>query len=358
MTRSPRIAHLGLGAFARAHQAWYTQEVSDGWGIVAIPNRSTAILDRLREQEFVYSVVVRHPDFDVVGEMPTVVAISADALADPAIAILTMTVSEAGYLAGAHPIGLIADGLRARRAGGGGPIAMVPCDNVPANGRALRDVLLASVDADLASWIDDNVSFVSTIVDRITPATTDADRATARERLGWDDQIPVVTEPFTEWVLQGDFPAGRPAWERGGAQFVDDVEPYENRKLWLLNAAHSLLAYRGLETGHETVFDAWADPVLAAEVEQLWVEAREVLELPPADVDEWLAALRIRWQNPRIEHRLAQIALGGEQKIPARILSVASRRKEAGLPVGVAETETVAAYMRYRDTRSMKEASQ
>jgi fructuronate reductase len=281
--------------------------------------------------------------------MSAVIDVSTEALADPRTALMTMTVTEAGYLPGAHPIAVIADGLRVRRDAGAGPMALVPCDNVPANGAALRDAVLASAEPELGSWIDDNVSFVSTMVDRITPAATDADRAIVRELLGRDDQIPVVTEPFTEWILQGDFPAGRPEWELAGAQFVDDVEPYENRKLWLLNAAHSLLAYRGLERGQQTVFEAWADAMLAAEVEQLWVEAREVLSLPPAEVDDWLARLRIRWQNPRMEHLLEQIAQGGEQKIPARILSVATRRREAGLPVGVAEEETVAAYMRYRE---------
>jgi fructuronate reductase len=218
---------------------------------------------------------------------------------------------------------------------------------VLSNGRVLRSAVLALAEPELASWIDDTASFVSTMVDRITPATTPADLDIAEELLGWRDAVPVVTEPFTEWVLQGDFPAGRPEWEKAGAQFVDDVAPYEQRKLWMLNAAHSLMAYRGLELGLSTVFEAWG--VLATEVEQLWVEAREVLPLPAADVDAWLADLRIRWQNPRIEHRLEQIAQGGEQKIPARILAVASKRKEAGLPVGVAETETVAAYMRYRE---------
>jgi fructuronate reductase len=347
MVRTPRIAHLGLGAFARAHQVWYTEPSMD-WGIVAIPNRSMTILDRLEEQGFVYALLVRGPETDVPFELSAVIDVSAGALADPNIVLMTMTVSEAGYLPGAHPIGVIADGLRARRDADGGPLALVPCDNVPANGAALRDALLASVEPELASWIDDTVSFVSTMVDRITPAATDADRAIARELLGWDDEIPVVTEPFTEWVLQGDFPAGRPDWESAGAQFVDDVEPYENRKLWLLNAAHSLMAYRGLETGRETVFDAWADPVLAAEVEQLWSEARAVLSLPAAEVDEWLARLRVRWQNPRIEHRLEQIAQGGEQKIPARIEAVIRERELAGLKPGTAELETIAAYKRYR----------
>ena len=346
MTRTARIAHLGLGAFARSHQAWYTQVASDDWGIAVAAGRLGAALAR---QRFRYGLISRGPESDTISVIDSVIELDAGAIANPSIAIVTLTVTEAGYLADAPLPRSLVDGLRKRRDADAGAVAIVPCDNVLSNGRVLRSAVLALAEPELASWIDDNASFVSTMVDRITPATTPADIEIAEKLLGWHDAVPVVTEPFTEWVLQGDFPAGRPEWERAGAQFVDDVEPYEQRKLWMLNAAHSLLAYRGLETGHETVFDAWSDPVLAAEVEQLWAEAREILPLPAEDVDAWLANLRIRWQNPRIEHRLEQIAQGGEQKIPARILAVATKRKEAGLPVGVAETETVAAYMRYRE---------
>jgi fructuronate reductase len=344
MTRTARIAHLGLGAFARSHQAWYTQAASETYGIVALSGR---VIPELAAQGFRYGLIVRAADADFAKVVESVVATDPGAIADPEIALVTLTVTEAGYLPSARPPTVLVDGLRTRRDTGGGPIAILPCDNVPSNGSVIRDALLAVAEPELASWITDNVSFVSTMVDRITPATTTADIAIAEELLGWHDAVPVVTEPFREWVLQGDFPAGRPEWEKAGAQFVDDVEPYEQRKLWMLNGAHSLLAYRGLELGLSTVFDAWA--ALAPEVEQLWAEAREVLPLPADDVDAWLAALRIRWENPRIEHRLEQIAQGGEQKIPARILAPATKRKEAGLPVGVAETETVAAYLRYRD---------
>ncbi|HEY1531413.1 MAG TPA: mannitol dehydrogenase family protein [Galbitalea sp.] len=344
MTRTARIAHLGLGAFARSHQAWYTQAASEDWGIVAMSGR---IVPQLAEQGFRYGLIVRAAEADAVTLVESVVASSPDALSDPQIALVTLTVTEAGYLADARPPRILTDGLDARRNAGGGPIAIVPCDNLPANDQVIRDAVLALADPDLATWIGDNVSFVSTMVDRITPATTAADIAIAEDLLGWHDAVPVVTEPFTEWVLQGDFPAGRPEWERAGAQFVDDVEPYEQRKLWMLNGAHSLLAYRGLELGLATVFDAWG--ALAAEVEQLWAEAREVLPLPAADVDHWLDQLRMRWQNPRIEHRLEQIAQGGGQKIPARIGAVVEKRKEAGLPPGTAELETIAAWERYKE---------
>ncbi|MDQ1551872.1 MAG: fructuronate reductase [Actinomycetota bacterium] len=348
MTRTARIAHLGLGAFARSHQAWYTQAASDDWGIMASTSRVTA---KLAEQSFRYSLIERGPEVDSITVIDSVVDVDwnlEDIFSErPEIAILTLTVTEAGYLPKAFAVRDIAEGLEERRMSGGGPLAIVPCDNVPSNGAVLRDALLAVANDQLTKWIIENVSFVSTMVDRITPATTPTDVNIASKVLGWYDAIPVVTEPFTEWVLQGDFPAGRPEWEKAGAQFVDDVEPYEQRKLWMLNGAHSLLAYRGLELGLETVFEAWV--ALAPEVEQLWAEAREVLPLPAADIDRWLGELRIRWQNPRIEHRLTQIAEGGEQKILARIGAVIERRKEAGLPTGTAEFETIAAWERYKE---------
>ena len=156
----------------------------------------------------------------------------------------------------------------------------------------------------------------------------------------------MVTEPFSEWVLQGDFPAGRPRWEAAGARFVDDLEPYERRKLWLLNAGHSLLAYEGLARGLTTVADAFADPTCRAELEQLWSEAAEVLTLP---ADDATAALRTRFANARIEHRLAQIARDGSVKLPVRILAVAQARAVAGLPVGPAGAGVVAAWIDHLD---------
>jgi fructuronate reductase len=310
---------------------------------------------QLDAQHCRYTVLTRGPQTDEATVVESIVAAHDGAsaswerrIAHPELAVVTVTVSEAGYLPGSTPPRRLASGLRARRDAGLGPIAIVACDNVPSNGTKLKESVLANADADLSGWIEDNVSFVLTEVDRITPAATDADRVIARELVGWDDRVPVVTEQFSEWILEGEFPAGRPAWHEVGARFVADVRPYEQRKLWLLNAGHSLLAYRGLESGHVTVFDAFADESLRSEVEQLWSEAREVLDMDVAEVDAWLAALRIRWQNPRLEHTLAQIAMGGEHKIPARITAVAELRREHGLAVGAAGHETIAAWERYR----------
>jgi fructuronate reductase len=182
------------------------------------------------------------------------------------------------------------------------------------------------------------------MVDRITPATTDADLAAVRRLTGWDDAAPVISEPFTEWVLAGDFPAGRPAWEAGGARFVDDVEPFERRKLWLLNAGHSLLAYRGLLRGRATIAEAVADPGLREHLERLWAEQREDLPFDDDEVDAALAALRDRFSNARIEHRLAQVATDGSQKLGPRIIDPLRARTAAGRDPGDAQLGVLAAW--------------
>jgi fructuronate reductase len=358
-----RLAHLGLGAFHRAHQAWYTQSVNNrggGWGIASFSGRSPTAAVELSRQDCRYSLIFRGAERDTAMDIESIVAAhdGADSrawlgvLADPEVSVLTLTVTEAGYLPGATPPVRLVEGLRARRAAGSGGLAVVSCDNLLGNGGVLRAAVLQLADVELATWITENISFVSTMVDRITPATSAADRAIARDLVGWDDRVPVVTEPFTEWVLQGEFPVGRPPWHEVGARFVDDIVPYEKRKLWFLNAGHSLLAYRGLEVGYSTVFEAWSDPILRAEVEQLWSEARDVLELSPQELDAWLATVRVRWDNPRIEHRLEQIATGGAQKISMRIRSVATERQAAGLPRGTAGAETIAAWERYKRRHS------
>jgi len=386
-TRHPvRVVHLGLGAFHRAHQAWYTQRANDaaaaeqdapargdGWGIAAFTGRSPDAARVLAAQDAVYTLIVRAADGDRAEliESLSEVADGGDverwrsAVADSRVAVLMLTITEAGYRPPAAELardveslrsggsartapGRIVDGLRSRRAAGAGAIAVVSCDNLPHNGRVTHDVvagLAEQVDPDLARWIEHSVSFVSTMVDRITPATTDADRATVKALTGVDDAAPVVAEPFSEWVLSGRFPSGRPAWESAGARFVDDIEPFERRKLWLLNAGHSLLAYLGLLRGHATIADAMADPVCVESLEALWGEARTELPFDDAQVDASLAALRERFGNARIEHRLAQIAADGSQKLPPRILDPMRSRLAAGRPPGRGESIALAAWI-------------
>lgn len=365
-----RIAHLGLGHFHRAHQAWYTQHAnafsgsSDGWGIAAFTGRSPRAAEVLAEQDCVYSLITRAADGDSAEIVQSVVRTQDGAgagwtgtLSDPAVVVLTVTVTERGYETAAPdgPSGgresagaRIARGLTARARASAGPIALVSCDNLSGNGEALRGAVLAASDADLAAWIGENVSFVSTMVDRITPGTTDADRATARELTGYDDAAPVVTEPFSEWILSGAFPAGRPEWDRVGARFVDDIEPYERRKLWLLNAGHTLLAAVGLPRGHETVAAAFADPECRMLLEDLWAEARGVLPFDEGSTDAFLSALRTRFANPRIAHRLTQIDDGSLQKLRQRQAAIVAARLENGDEPGRASLATVESWGRTR----------
>jgi fructuronate reductase len=379
-----RIAHLGLGAFHRAHQAWYTQRANDlgseGWGIEAFTGRSADAALALSAQDCIYTLIERGASGDSGALIESISAASdgADvfrwrrALADPAVAVVTLTITEAGYRLGADGAlddsdpevvadvvslrsgegcvtapGRLVDGLRARRSAGAGAIAVVSCDNLPDNGSLVRGAVLAlarEVDPSLADWIADTVSFVSTMVDRITPATTPADVAEARTLTGVEDAVPVVTEPFSEWVLSGDFPAGRPAWDRVGARFVPDIAPFEQRKLWLLNAGHSLLAYRGMLLGHGTVAGAMLDDDCRAELELLWAEAGPVLPFDDGELDEALDALRARFGNARIEHRLQQIGTGGSLKLGPRIIDPIRRRLAAGLPVGPAQARVLATW--------------
>jgi fructuronate reductase len=178
--------------------------------------------------------------------------------------------------------------------------------------------------------VRENVSFVGTSVDRITPRTTAEDVAEVAERCGYRDASPVVAEPFASWILAGDFPAGRPAWEDAGAQFVDDLEPFENRKLWLLNGAHTMLAYLGQLRGHTTVADALADAVCRDAMEAFWDEAARHLTEPGLDIPGYRQALLDRFANPRIAHYLAQIAQDGSLKLRLRAVPVLRAERAAG----------------------------
>ncbi len=288
------MVHLGLGNFFRAHPCWYTDHASDAadWGIAAFTGRgSQQLVDALNAQDGLYTLVSRGSDADEAEVVGCLFAAHPAAdheawlrcFASPDLAVVTVTVTEAGYLRGpeggldtchpavatdiealrASPAAMVRSaparlvaGLAARRRAGAGPLAVVPCDNVPENGamaaRVLTD-LAEQVDPSLAAWQHESVSIVTTVVDRITPRPVPDDSRAALAATGFQDRCPVVTEPFREWVLSGAFPAGRPRWEQAGALFTADTGPFERRKLWLLNGAHSLLAYAGSILGHATV---------------------------------------------------------------------------------------------------------
>jgi len=347
VNRRPGIVHLGIGAFARAHLAWYTQHASgQPWGITAFTGRSPAVAEALAAQDGRYTLVTRAADGDTAEVVDVVVAAhpgSDDtawtaALASPDTAVVTLTVTEQGYRPGSDvPVRLVA-GLDARRRADAGPVTLLSLDNLTHNGEVLRQAVRDAVtDPTLQDWIDATVTFPSSMVDRITPATTEDDVAALAGLPGAldGDRVPVVTEPFTEWVVEDAFAGERPAWETAGARVVDDVTPYEQRKLWLLNGSHSLLAYLGLLLGHETVERAMADPVCRSAVEALWDEAAQELALPADQVADARAALVERFANPRIRHTLVQIASGGSQKLPVRVVDVVRHRLDRDPAAGI-----------------------
>lgn len=347
----PRIVHVGLGAFHRAHQAWYTAHAADAgaWGILGFAGRNGDTPRRLAPQDGLYTLVERGPEgdrFEIVGSVAAVGDPRhpeglVSALADPAICVVTLTITEAGYAPNPDDSSVfvrIAEGLDARRRLGGPPIAIVPCDNLPDNGEHARAALKTSADGSsaLEAWIGENVSFVTTVVDRITPSTTDADLRVVEAAIGMTDLAPVVTEPHSEWILAGEFPSGRPDWESAGATVVSDAAPYAARKLWMLNGAHTLLAAVGLTRGHRTVAQAFADPLCASAVAQWWDEAERHLPFSVGRAD-YRDTLPARFANPRIEHALEKIAQNAVLKLQTRIVPVALAELAAGrTPIGAA----------------------
>ena len=369
------IVHLGIGAFHRAHQAVYTEECLEcgdlSWGILGVSLRSRDTRDALGPQEGLYTVAARSSsktDFRVIGSVVGLMVAPEDpealveAMAQESIKIVSLTVTEKGYcidpltgrLNETHPDilhdianshrprsapGFIVAALRLRRERGLAPFTVLSCDNLPANGAKLHAIIvrLASIiDPSLGTYIDKHVAFPSTMVDRIVPQTTDEDRAFFAQALGLNDAWPIITEQFTQWVIEDNFPQGRPDWAAVGAELVEDVAPYEAMKLRLLNGAHSMLAYLGSLKGHVTVAEAMADPELGAFIAAFMVEdVTPTLDVPKgADIAAYRDALLERFRNNSLKHRLSQIASDSTQKIPQRFLGTARDRLAMGLPLG------------------------
>ncbi|MGO4387894.1 mannitol dehydrogenase family protein [Microvirga sp. 2YAF29] len=380
------IVHLGVGAFHRAHQAAYTDEVmalDPAWGIVAASLRSADTYDALEPQDGLYTLSVRSEAGEalrVIGSISRVIVAPRaieDLLAvmsDPATRIVSLTVTEKGYchdpatgaLNEAHPDiihdlanlrtprsapGFVIEALRRRREARLPPFTVLTCDNLPSNGRTVKRVLTRFaelVSPALGRFVVEEVSCPSTMVDRIVPATSDDDRARIAEALGVADAWPVVTEPFTQWVIEDRFPQGRPAWEEGGAEFVADVEPYEHMKLRLLNGSHSTLAYLGYLCGYETVAETMADPAFVRLIESLMnEEVAPTLHMPAGtDLVPYRRALVERFKNPALKHRTWQIAMDGSQKLPQRLLGTVRDRLRDNAPINRLALG-VAAWMRY-----------
>ncbi len=382
---TPGIVHLGVGAFHRAHVAAYVDQIlhlDPSWGIVGASLRRPDTKDALAPQDFLYSLVERSGAgtairvigailevLDATTQRPALIA----AMADPRIRIVTLTVTEKGYchdpatgaLDPRHPDiardlaapeapvsapGLIVRALELRRRAGIAPFTVLCCDNLPANGETAARVVTgfaALRDPELADHIARDVAFPSTMVDRIVPATTDDDRELVFQATGLRDAWPVMTEPFTQWVVEDRFPAGRPPLETAGAQLVADVRPFELMKLRMLNGSHSILAYLGYLSGYAHVSEAIADPALCALIHGFMTD--EVMATLPAgfhDLPGYRDALLERFRNPALRHRTWQIAMDGSQKLPQRLLGTIRDRLARNLPVTRA-TLGVAAWMRY-----------
>ncbi|WP_175946379.1 mannitol dehydrogenase family protein [Caballeronia sp. BCC1704] len=366
------IVHLGIGNFHRAHHALYTEEAMlaqpGDWGICGVTLQGdVSKRDALMGQDGLYSVVERGPAgvrVTVARALREVLAMPFDRarlfqlLADERVRIVSLTVTEKGYCRDAqtgdadfsHPgmvrdlahsnepstvPGILTAALRARRDAGTPPFTVLSCDNLSHNGAALRQVVFSyasRLDEGLAAWIAKHVAFPSTMVDRIVPATTDADREAAHAALGLADAVPVPCEPFRQWVIEDRFPAGRPAWETAGAQLVGDVEPFEIAKLRMLNATHSTLAYLSMLAGFETISDAISYAPLKAMIHAMMThEIAPTLNVPTSfDLLAYRDALLERYSNTALKHRCAQIAMDGSQKMPPRIFSTIEARLAAG----------------------------
>jgi fructuronate reductase len=383
------IVHLGLGNFHRAHQAVYTASAAAGeshpWGILGVASRSATTARVMEKQDLLYSVVTISPDDERVSvpAVHTGALVAAHdpgavvgAIGDAGTRIVTITVSENGYHYSAdtgsldldsdairhdlaHPaeprttIGHIAYGLALRADTHGAPVTVVSCDNLLANGRhterLVRDFIAALPAARrdrTVEWLDSCASFPNSMVDRIVPASTDEHRAAAERRLGVHDAATVGAEPFSAWVLEDRFLAGRPAWERAGAVFTDDVEPYEMMKLRLLNGTHSLIAYLGALDGRATIPDAVARPFIAdAASAVLRGDYLPTVKIPDAvDVDSYTGELFSRWSNTALGHRTSQVGSDGSVKLGQRVPAPALHHLAGGdLPHHLALT--VAAYL-------------
>lgn len=379
----PRVVHFGLGAFHRAHQAVYTEiaaaRTGEPWGIVDVEQFSERAVRELCAQDCLYSVTDRAPGAlttRVVGAVIEALFIGADGdrvqglIAGDEVGTVTLTVTEKGYhrrpdsgrldveaapiaadlaatAGGTAPssvLGQLAHGLRARWRAGGAPIDVVSCDNMAGNGPALETVVRGFVEASawpdkeaVLGWMADAVSFPATIVDRIVPATTDEDRDLASAALGLRDEMPVLGEPYRQWVLEDAFRAPRPRWELGGALFVPDVAPYQLMKLRLLNGSHSAMAYLGLAAGCRTVAEVLETSWGADLVRAFGAEVAPTLPQAGLDADAYIEALVERYRNPAMHHLLRQIGSDGSLKIPERWLGPLRELRAAGRSAPVLE---------------------
>ncbi|WP_028923078.1 mannitol dehydrogenase family protein [Pseudonocardia acaciae] len=398
--RSPErtgIVHIGVGGFHRAHQAMYSDRLmADGgsdnavgsYGIcgVGVLASDRAMADALRAQDHLYTLVLKHPDGRleprVIGSIMDYLFAPDDPwavvarMADQRTRIVSLTVTEGGYHV--HPVtgefddsdpairadlapgatprsafGLVTEALARRRAAGMTPFTVMSCDNIQGNGDVARRMFIAFArarDPELGDWVAAEVAFPNSMVDRITPVTSDADRELLAERYGIEDRWPVVCEPFTQWVLEDHFTAGRPPYQDVGVQLVADVTPYELMKLRLLNAGHQVLCYLGYLAGYRYAHEASADPAFVDLLSGYWErEGIPALQpVPGVDLAEYSRTLLERFANPAIADTLARLCFGSSDRIPKFLVPVLRHQLEHGGEFH-RSVLTIAAWARYAE---------
>lgn len=357
-----KIVHIGFGAFYRAHQGVYTDilahDYQSDWGccVVSLNSGIKTIAD-LNHQNKLYTVAEMSPAgwaIRTVGVVTQALQAHTDGLesilavlSSPDVAIISLTITEKGYyyssttgeLIFEHPIiaadllnpehpvsaiGVIVAGLARRKALGLAGVSVMSCDNMPSNGDITRRVVLAyahSIDITLAGWIENNVSFPSTMVDRIVPAMNQQTLDNVANLTGYYDPVAVVCEPFRQWVIEDNFISGRPAWEKAGAELVEDVIPFEEMKLRMLNGSHSFLAYLGYLAGYSQINLCMDDVNFRQAARQFMLKEQSVtLKVTGVDFNLYAENLLSRYENPALAHRTQQIAMDGSQKLPQRML--------------------------------------
>lgn len=391
-----KIVHLGVGNFHRAHQALFTETANNAasvatenqgqyksdWGICGVSLRRPDMRNKLAPQDNLYTVEVRNNDEhtqQVVGAIKEMLVASEDKnavinkLANASIQIITLTVTEKAYYLNAdgnlnldhediqrdlvNPedpstvIGYLAAGLRQRRLNNSGPVTVICCDNLSNNGRKLEAAVLTFLsrcDPESRDWLAANTSFPDTMVDRIVPSTTEEDITSMANAIGQEDLAPIATEPFCQWVIEKNFVTDIPDWQGAGALLVDEVAPFENIKLRMLNGSHSTLAYLGCLAGFETVAEAMADEDFYQLLERLMRdEVQSTLDVPEGfDINGYRQQLLDRFSNTAIQHQLRQIAMDGSQKLPQRLLPPLRERISNGQDTQCL-TLAIAAWIRF-----------
>jgi mannitol 2-dehydrogenase len=367
---APRILHLGVGGFHRAHMALYTDELAEAggdWAIrgVGLLESDRRMADVLAAQDHLYTLIERDSEGSrprVVGSIVDYVLVAGDdaafaqRIADPDVAILSMTITEGGYsLAAPNPtLESIATGLDLRRTSGGAPLTVLSCDNLPGNGTVARDAITrvcASRSDDLVRFVETACTFPNSMVDRITPQTTDADRAWLRDAVGIEDGWPVVAEPFRQWVIEDAFAAGRPRYEDVGALFTDRVHDWELYKLRMLNASHSCMAYLMAIEGVVYVDEAIAIPAVRRYLERL-IAAEAIptlVEIPGHPAADYGRTVLGRFANTGVRDQIARLCIDGTSKFPVFLIPTIERQIERGGPVDCAAL-ALAGWARYLAT--------